>query len=328
MVASASRRYRRARAREAHLATQSAAGQHNATSSRMHALPTEISQQILRYTLTDEEIAHDPTNALPLIRQYHVLRRVCWKWNREMPWVLQEWRRQRACVVSKIEHRVGYPRIGLLGPPERERRWIQMRSEMRRKGKKKGGGQGGGLNAEAQASPERLMNGAGYEEIVEEQLARFKIRRKRKHRKYMIKMAKWKAAERKAREEKQRTWEEERRKWEEEHKEEHKEEIMEQQRQSMEKRYRESVRHFFFLLRVWDCSWMCGLTLLDTEQAKKKWRRAMNDTVQWAEEKGVEWVDGEEQMSDTDWLDSGSNLSQSWMEHDEEYLGHQEEYHY
>lgn len=238
MVASASRRYRRARAREAQLATQSAAGQHNATSSRMHALPTEISQQILRYTLTDEQIAHDPTNALPLIKQYHVLRRVCWKWNREMPWVLQEWRRQRACVVGRVEHRVGYPRIGLLGPPERERRWIQMRSEVRNKK----GGKGGGLNEEALASPERLMNGAGYQERVEEKLAKFKMRRKRKHRKYMIKRAKWDAAERKEWEEKCRKREEERMKWEEEHK----EEIMERQRQQMEKRYRERVCNSFF----------------------------------------------------------------------------------
>ncbi|KAF4544272.1 uncharacterized protein LTHEOB_6390 [Lasiodiplodia theobromae] len=296
MVASASRRYRRARAREAQLATQSAAGQHNATQSRMHALPTEISQHILRYTLTDDQITHDPTNALPLIKQYHVLRRVCWKWNREMPWVLQEWRKQRACVVSRVEHRVGYPRIGLLGPPERERRWIQMRSEVRGKKKKKGG-KGGGLNAEAQASPERLMNGAGYQERVEEKLAKFKMRRKRKHRKYMIKRAKWDAAERKEWEEECRKKEEERIKWEEEHK----EEIMEQQRQRMEKRYR--------------------------ERAKKNWKRAMTDTVRTAEERGVELANGEEPMSDIDWPDSDSELGQSWIEHDEEYLGPQDGHH-
>lgn len=71
---------------------------------------------------------------------------------------------------------------------------------------------------------------------------------------------------------------------------------------------------------------MCGLTPFDTEQAKKNWQRAMINTVQTAEERGVEWADGEEPMSDIDELDSDSELGQSWIEHDEEYLGPQEGY--
>ncbi|KAL0258496.1 hypothetical protein SLS55_005991 [Diplodia seriata] len=64
------------------------------------ALPTEISQKILRHTITDGDIAGDPTNPLELVAQYHKLRLVCWKWAGEMEHVMKRWKARRQALLD------------------------------------------------------------------------------------------------------------------------------------------------------------------------------------------------------------------------------------
>ncbi|KKY13071.1 hypothetical protein UCDDS831_g09353 [Diplodia seriata] len=64
------------------------------------ALPTELSQKILRHTITDSDIARDPTNPLELVAQYHKLRLVCWKWAGEMEHVMERWKARRAALLD------------------------------------------------------------------------------------------------------------------------------------------------------------------------------------------------------------------------------------
>ncbi|KAL1617831.1 hypothetical protein SLS54_007612 [Diplodia seriata] len=64
------------------------------------ALPTELSQKILRHTITDSDIARDPTNPLELVAQYHKLRLVCWKWAGEMEHVMKRWKARRVALLD------------------------------------------------------------------------------------------------------------------------------------------------------------------------------------------------------------------------------------
>ncbi|KAL1640966.1 hypothetical protein SLS58_006405 [Diplodia intermedia] len=64
------------------------------------ALPTEISQKILRHTITDGDIARDPTNPLDLVAQYHKLRLVCRKWHGEMEHVMKRWKARRQALLD------------------------------------------------------------------------------------------------------------------------------------------------------------------------------------------------------------------------------------
>lgn len=81
-------------------------------------LPPEISQHILRYTLTDRDITWDLTTPLELFKAFGRLRSVCWKWNLQMDWVMNKWEQRRNTLIK----RHGFELV----TGTKHRRWLEL----------------------------------------------------------------------------------------------------------------------------------------------------------------------------------------------------------
>ncbi|OJD30203.1 uncharacterized protein BKCO1_6400027 [Diplodia corticola] len=121
---------------------------------RIFTLPTELTQYIFFSTMPDELMLFDPTNILDIIVSYHRLRLVCSRFHAEMDFVFEMWKRRRQELLEPWVEREVSKR-----PWKKTRSWTSMRDSKRM-----------GLLLE------------GEEELVEKDIAKERVFRRKKKR--------------------------------------------------------------------------------------------------------------------------------------------------